>query len=153
MSDEIRVSTNNFKYAPWYRRLAALLIDIALVKALVFLFSPGSLVIFTLIFGQHWTDILPFLITFNGMWLWFAPFIYMVVMQGWLSRTVGMFVLKTRVADANGKKIGWLKAVFRTFGYFLSGILLGLGFLPILFDKKRQGLHDKLTKTFVIMKR
>ncbi len=153
MSEAIRVSTNNFVYAAWYRRLGAQIIDILIVKGLVFLIFPGSLEIFTLMIGHHWADILPFLMSFDGMWLWFGMFAYLVIMQGVLSRTVGMIVLKTRVANTHGKKIGWLKAVFRTFGFFLSLIVLGLGLVPILFDKKRQALHDKLTKTIVIMKR
>ena len=51
MAEGIRVSTNNFKYAAWYHRLAALCIDMAVVKAFVFIIFPGSLGIFTIVFG------------------------------------------------------------------------------------------------------
>jgi hypothetical protein len=34
--------------------------------------------------------------------------------------------------------IGWVKAGIRVLGYVISGLLLMLGFLPILFDKKKQ---------------
>jgi uncharacterized RDD family membrane protein YckC len=35
-------------------------------------------------------------------------------------------------------------------GKFLSGILLGIGYLMVAFDSKKQGLHDRLANTFVI---
>jgi uncharacterized RDD family membrane protein YckC len=133
--------------------LGALVIDMTIVKLLVLVFVPGSFQIFTILGGQDWAELKGFLTNWNGgIWFWIAPLIYMVILQGWLSRTIGMFVLKLRVATVDGRKIGWLKAVFRTFGYVLSFLILGLGFAPILFDKKRQGLHDRLTKTFVVMK-
>jgi len=153
MAGEIRVSTHNFRYAPWYKRLGALVIDMAIVKLLVLLIVPGAFKIFTILSGQHWSELKGFFTSWDsGIWFWIAPLIYMVILQGWLSRTIGMFVVKLRVATADGRKIGWLKAVFRTFGYVLSFLVLGLGFVPILFDKKRQGLHDRLTRTFIVMK-
>lgn len=153
MAEGIRISTNNFHYAPWYRRLGALIVDMLLVNFLVLLFVPGTMTIGELVAGAHWSDLLNFMLAGAGMWFWIMPTIYLMLMWGWLSRTVGMFAMKTKVIDESGKKIGWIKAVLRTFGYGLSGVMLFLGFLPILFDKKRQGLHDKLTKTFVVMKR
>ena len=48
-----------------------------------------------------------------------------------------------------GKKPTKLQFVIRYFCYFLSSIFL-LGFLWIIFDKKKQGLHDKIARTLVI---
>jgi uncharacterized RDD family membrane protein YckC len=153
MTEGIRISTNNFKYAAWYLRLAALLIDKAIICLLVLLLVPGSFKIVTLLMGFHLMDALNFLGTIDGIWFIMVPVVYFILTWGFFSRTAGMMLLKTRIADYNGQKIGWMKAVLRVFAFYLSLILLGLGFLPILFDKKRQGLHDKLTKTMVVMKR
>jgi uncharacterized RDD family membrane protein YckC len=38
----------------------------------------------------------------------------------------------------------------RYFAYYLSTILLGLGFLWIIWDPKKQGWHDKLAGTVVV---
>lgn len=153
MAEGVRISTNNFQYAVWYRRLAAYLIDKVLVIVVVMLLVPGSMLVVDLIGGRHWAELLQYFLNWPGMCFWLAFFVYFLVMWGLMSRTVGMVLMKIKVVDVNGKKIGWLKAIFRVFGLLLSEIVLFLGFLPIIFDKKRQGLHDKLTKSFVIMKR
>ncbi len=152
----IRVSNNNFKYAAWYSRFAALLIDMLVVNVILAIFMPGfwnfiylnfaNLATGKLDLGSMWTAA-PFIA------FWVAPVVYMILMWGFFSRTLGMFALKTRVAKVNGGRIDWITAVFRAFAYMIAGLPLFLGFLPILFDKKRQGLHDKLTRTIVIYKR
>lgn len=153
MSGEIRVSTNNFQYAEWYKRIGALLIDMAIVNVLLLIVFPGSIKLFYLISGQQWNDLPAYFMTFDGLMFWALPMVYMILMQGLISRTFGMMLLKTKVADLNGKSVSWLTAILRTFAYMLSGIILFLGFLPILFTPKKQGLHDKLTKTVVIIKK
>jgi hypothetical protein len=42
------------------------------------------------------------------------------------------------------------RALVRYFGYFVSGIVLSLGFLWATFDSRRQGWHDKIARTYVI---
>ena len=155
MSDEIRVSSNNFRYATPQKRFLALLIDMLIVNLLVLLIVPGAAGIFALLNLSAILDwsLENYLITFPGIFFIIFPAVYLVLLWGWLSRTIGMIVMKTKVADAAGKNIGWVTALFRVLAYALSGLILCLGFLPILFDKKRQGLHDKITKTFVIMKK
>ncbi|MEQ8952552.1 MAG: RDD family protein [Gammaproteobacteria bacterium] len=51
---------------------------------------------------------------------------------------------KTGGKPSNGQMIG------RYFGYYVSGILLALGFIWIAFDKRKQGWHDKLAGTLVV---
>ena len=153
MTDGIRIKTNNFEYAAWPKRLVALAIDMALVNIIMLIIFPGSIRLFYLLAAQNWSLLPQHFTTFDGIIFWVLPMIYMILMQGFFSRTVGMMLMKTKVADGNGKNITWLNAVFRTFAYMLSGLILFLGFLPILFTPKRQGLHDRLTKTFVILKR
>jgi uncharacterized RDD family membrane protein YckC len=152
MTDGIRISTNNFTYAEWHLRLRALIIDMLLVNVAVLLLVPGSMKLIYLLTGGLWSDLSTFFVG-EGMGFLIAPLIYLTFFWGFFSRTVGMMVMKTKVADKDGKNISWIVAILRVFAYVLAGLLLFLGFLPIIFDKKRQGLHDKLTKTFVIVKR
>lgn len=153
MTDGIRIKTNNFEYAAWPKRLGALVIDMTLVNLLMLIIFPDTIRLFYLLAGQSWAELPQYFTTFNGIVFWILLMIYMILTQGFFSRTIGMMLMKTKVADANGKNISWLNAIFRTFAYMLSGLILFLGFLPILFTPKRQGLHDKLTRTFVILKR
>jgi uncharacterized RDD family membrane protein YckC len=55
------------------------------------------------------------------------------------------------VIDAvSGDAIGTRQALLRYLGYFLSILPLGLGFLWIAWDARKQGWHDKLAGTVVI---
>ena len=51
---------------------------------------------------------------------------------------------------SDGKPLSVGKAILRYIGYILSAIPLSLGFLWIAFDKKRQGLHDKIASSYAI---
>ncbi len=42
------------------------------------------------------------------------------------------------------------KTVMRLIGYFVSSIVIWLGFLWILFDANKQGWHDKIAGTYVV---
>lgn len=78
--------------------------------------------------------------------------IVMIYMEGVKGGTPGKLILGLRVVNENSEFIGITKAILRFVGKILSAILLGIGFLMIAWDKKKQGLHDKIAKTFVIFK-
>jgi hypothetical protein len=59
-------------------------------------------------------------------------------------------LLNQRVVGADGQPVSTGKAILRYLGYIISGVLLSLGFLLAAFDRRRQGLHDKLGGTFVV---
>jgi uncharacterized RDD family membrane protein YckC len=59
--------------------------------------------------------------------------------------------LRIKVIRTNGMEIGYGKAALReVLGKFVSGILLGIGYLMVAFDLQKQGLHDKIADTYVI---
>jgi uncharacterized RDD family membrane protein YckC len=153
MSDDIKVTRNNFKYAAWHVRLRSEIIDTAIIYLFVFLVIPNSFKITSLLAGQHFYETLLFLVSFDGMWFWILPAIYLFLFWGFFSRSPGQMIMKVRIATVEGKNIGWLTAALRTFGIILASLPFCLGFLPILFTEKKQGLHDKLTKTIVVLKR
>lgn len=148
---EIRISTNNFQYASALKRLGALAIDMLIVNLLVLAFVPGAMLILNALSDVQVLG--RFLLGPVGMWFLIMPVIYMFLLWGLLSKSIGMIVMKTRIATESGAKIGWVKAAIRVIGYVISGLLLMLGFLPILFDTKKRGLHDRLAGTVVILKR
>lgn len=67
-------------------------------------------------------------------------------MQG----TLGKMICKIRVTDLNGERISLVKATGRFFGKYLSGFLLGVGYIMAAFTERRQALHDKMAGTLVL---
>ena len=104
---------------------------------------------------------------YAGFWVRFGAFIldailsvltgglywfYMVWTVGKEGMSVGKQIMKLRVVnEQRSSKIGLNNAIIReVLGKFVSGIILGLGYLLIVIDDKKQGLHDKIAKTYVI---
>ena len=57
-----------------------------------------------------------------------------------------------QVVDAtSGENLSVTRAVIRYVGYLASLLPLGLGFFWILWDKRKQGFHDKLAHSVVIL--
>lgn len=71
----------------------------------------------------------------------------------WFSATPGKMILRMKIVDAKtfGKPTQ-KQLIIRFFGYIISTLVLCLGFVWISFDKRRQGLHDKMSGTVVIIK-
>ncbi len=77
-----------------------------------------------------------------------------VFIAGWrlFGTTPGKLLLELRVVDARtGGRPSWPRAIVRYIGYFVSALPLGLGFLWMLFDRRKQTWHDKLARTRVIV--
>ncbi len=67
--------------------------------------------------------------------------------------TPGKLVLGMRVVKEAGQTAGFGTMLVREWiGKLISGLIFGLGFLWILFDRDRQGWHDKLMTTYVVEK-
>ncbi len=59
--------------------------------------------------------------------------------------------IRVKVIRTDGSEIGYGRAFLREVpGKFLSGLILGIGYLMIAFDAQKQGLHDKIADTYVI---
>jgi uncharacterized RDD family membrane protein YckC len=65
-------------------------------------------------------------------------------------QTVGKDLMGIKVVRKDGQPPGWGWAFVRYIGYIISGVVLSLGFIWILVDKKRQGWHDKIAGTYAI---
>jgi uncharacterized RDD family membrane protein YckC len=66
--------------------------------------------------------------------------------------TVGKHAMNIAVTDLNGNRISVSRATKRFVGKILAALPFFAGFLPVLFNKKRQGIHDKITKTLVVVR-
>jgi uncharacterized RDD family membrane protein YckC len=67
-----------------------------------------------------------------------------------LGRTPGMTLMRLRVVDPTGTRPRLGRSVLRFVGLLLAIAPAFLGFLPVLFDARRRGLHDFLAGTVVL---
>lgn len=129
-------------YAGFGVRFLAWLVDIVVLGLVGFVLG----LVAALIFGNTNTasiiiNLLSFVI---GIY-------YYVFYQQQTGQTLGKKALKIKVVDASGKTPTKLTFFLREFvGKFLSAIILGIGYLMIIWDSKKQGLHDKIASTYVV---
>lgn len=79
------------------------------------------------------------------------PAAYFIVCEAsTLQATPGKIACRMRVTDLYGNRITLLRAAGRYFGKYLSALILGFGFLMVMWTQRKQGLHDILAGTCVI---
>ena len=90
-----------------------------------------------------------------------APVVSVVALAVWLlvyfaypiaasGRTLGMALAGLVVVTTDGQHVGVGRALLRTICIPLSLILLGIGALMILIDRRRRALHDLIAGTAVV---
>ncbi len=78
-------------------------------------------------------------------------FLYFGFLWSLYGTTFGMSLFNIKVVRKDGSYPGFLRAGLRgTFGYWISGLILGIGYIWAAFDSERQAWHDKIFDTFVI---
>lgn len=65
-------------------------------------------------------------------------------------QTLGGRAMGIKVVDANGNVLPVGKAVLRYLASIVSAIILGIGYLMMLWDSKKQTLHDKIAGSYVV---
>ncbi len=76
---------------------------------------------------------------------------YYVYFTGYCGQTPGKMALKIKVIRTDGGDVSYGRAALReVLGKFLSGIVLGIGYLMVAFTKEKQGLHDMIADTYVV---
>ena len=82
---------------------------------------------------------------------WVLPAVYYVGFWILKSATIGKMLVKVKIVDARtGGPASPLQCVVRYLGYIVSALPLGLGFIWVAFDKRKQGWHDKIARTLVV---
>ena len=69
---------------------------------------------------------------------------YHALLNSDLRQTPGKWIVGIRVVAADGTPLSKRDALKRGAAYFLSGLPLGLGFLPALFRADKRAWHDRL---------
>lgn len=82
------------------------------------------------------------------------PAAYVILFWVYNGATPGKMAISAKVVDAvTGAHPSAPRYIARYVGYLLSMLPLGLGFIWIAFDKRKQGWHDKLSGTVVVRKK
>jgi len=136
--------TQSSDYVGFGLRVWAWLIDIV---AFIFFSVP-------LLYAIHGRDYLKSTVTVRGSLDLLNnvvfPSLALLLFWATCSATPGKMAISAKIVDARtGKKPTLVQFVIRYLGYYLSAIPLGLGFLWVLFDRRKQGWHDKLAHTVV----
>ena len=147
------ISINQIRYASALRRLMAFIIDRLAISVLV-------TIVFRQILG------LPFEIDTDTFWIGLHPWqnyfalnilkemLILAYFAGMESSkyqaTFGKIVMGIRVTDKNNDAISFGKALLRNLSKYFSALILGIGYIMIIFDDKKQGLHDKIADTVVL---
>jgi uncharacterized RDD family membrane protein YckC len=88
----------------------------------------------------------PIWIAAYASWL----FLYVFVGLAVAGRTPGKGIIGLRVVTTEGMTLPVRRAFWRTLAFPLSIILLGLGFVTIIFQREHRALHDMIAKTAVV---
>jgi uncharacterized RDD family membrane protein YckC len=78
----------------------------------------------------------------------------LLILWFWIkySATPGKMLLDCEIVDARtGEQIDFKQIILRYLGYIVSALPFGLGFLWIMWDERKQGWHDKIAGTVVII--
>ena len=79
------------------------------------------------------------------------PAVAVIVFWKYKSATPGKMMVSAKIVDARtGGSSSSAQCLVRYFAYIVSMLPLGLGFLWIAFDRRKQAWHDKLAGTVVI---
>lgn len=76
--------------------------------------------------------------------------VYIVYFWTTTGQTPGKKMMGLKVVTMDGGMLTTGGAITRLVGYAISSAVFELGFLWILFDKDKQGWHDKIAKTYVV---
>ena len=83
-----------------------------------------------------------------------VPALFVILFWVYKGATPGKMAISAKVVDAvTGGPPSTPRYIARYVGYLLSILPLGLGFIWIAFDKRKQGWHDKLSGTVVVRKK
>jgi uncharacterized RDD family membrane protein YckC len=84
-----------------------------------------------------------------GTW-WIVMGAYLVACWRLAGQTPGMRVMRLEVVTTHGERLSVRRGIVRLAGMVLAALPFLLGYALILVDDRRQGLHDKLARTFVL---
>jgi uncharacterized RDD family membrane protein YckC/transcription elongation factor Elf1 len=132
--------------AGFWLRAVALMIDCFLIFMIQVIF--GVLLAFTNSSGFGLNSSMSVLVQIFST---VVSLFYWIFFTGYCGQTPGKMLLRIQVVTTDGAPLSYGKTFYReVIGKFLSGIIFAIGYLMAAFDDQKQGLHDRMAKTYVI---
>ncbi|HRH65784.1 MAG TPA: RDD family protein [Bacteroidia bacterium] len=150
--DTVQVEKAQLKYAGFGDRLVALIIDSILLWIVNAIISAAFIGI-AMVTSQALTTesvgslVLMYIVIVGINYLYFA-----LMESSERMATIGKRAMGLKVCDMNGERISFGRATGRYFAKIISGIILGIGYLMVIWSDKKQGLHDQIAGTLVTKK-
>ena len=139
--------TDKPEYIGFWLRVAAAFVDTAAISTVIL---PILLIVFS--------DYLPVrdntvLFVIYSIVAYGLPFVAVILFWIYKSATPGKMVIGAIIVDADtlGPPSKW-QLIVRYLGYYVSCLPLFLGLMWVGWDRRKQGFHDKLSRTVVILK-
>jgi uncharacterized RDD family membrane protein YckC len=134
-------------YAGLVTRAVAVGIDALVINAIALI--TGALINLIASFFGHQGDISPVAAVLGGAaWIaWSA--LYFTVFWSLTGQTPGDRLMGIRVYSTTLDRVRIRQAFVRYWAMLLAALPLGAGFLPVLTDDRRRGLHDRIANTVV----
>ncbi len=159
------IEPREVKYAGFWLRLAAYIIDYIVLQLVVGIMSLPFMVgmITGIIAASKEASEGPEIIAIVGVIMSFVFVIVIIsLIAGWLyyallesskyQGTLGKVAVGIKVTDTVGNKITFARATGRYFGKIISSMTIYIGFIMAGFTVKKQALHDIMSDCLVIKK-
>jgi uncharacterized RDD family membrane protein YckC len=144
---------SSIRYAGFWIRLGAYTIDTLILTLVQLPISSWSVVRMqqSLQTGFAWTDYFANLAISSAMstviWL-----VYNWLFVGRYGATPGKMLVRIKVITADAGKVGYTRALGRSAGHIVSGLVCLIGYLIAAFDDEKRALHDRMCNTRVVYK-
>ncbi|MBD3639358.1 MAG: RDD family protein [Marinobacter sp.] len=139
---------DELEYVGFWPRVGASLIDTILLGIIIW---P----ILTVFYGEsYWTNESLVVGPMDFLLSYVFPAVAVIVFWSLKQATPGKMAVHGKIVDARtGQTASTGQLIGRYFAYYISLIPLGLGFLWVAFDGRKQGWHDKLAGTVVVRRK
>jgi uncharacterized RDD family membrane protein YckC len=140
--------------AGFFERFIALIVDNIMIAVIAGVL--GCCVWFPLsLLGGNDENLMGALIGLAAFLVWvvilFMQFVYFGYFWGKDGQSLGMKLVNIKVIHRDSDQISFLRGGLRgTFGYWVSSLIFGLGFLWAAFDAEKETWHDKIFDTWVV---
>jgi uncharacterized RDD family membrane protein YckC len=138
------------RYAGFWRRLLAFVVDLGVTSLIFFALA----IILPILLGPRLGVPRGSVILASGAVAWLViTWLYWALMESSSRQsTVGKDMFGIMVTDAEGNRMSFRKATVRHLGKVASALPVLAGFVMAGFTAKKQGLHDLITGSRVVVK-
>lgn len=139
------------RYAGFWRRLAALLVDALILYTIFALVTWPLALIYAWTFHVAEYEAGKAIGYLFGPVLMVGPFLYWSLMESSARQaSVGKMLLGIVVTDLHGRRLSRKRALGRNLGKIISVFFFGIGYVLLVFTARKQALHDLIADCLVL---